>query len=149
VCSSLDPRLPSQPCVRSAVAAAADVKACGASAVTSDDEFCRSVSSAVVRLVTTAASAVVSPVNSCHDDAPPADDTCTSIHTARSHSIPSRVCVSVRCPSVCPSLDRCNSVRRGAPRTGDIDRQRRARSSKREQCHVYSRRRRLDPDSFR
>ena len=78
----------------------------------------------------------------------------------------SRVYETVRCPSVrlsVPSIDRCSSVRRfaaGRPAGGryrltaaGAQLQRRGRStahsnaavaSKREQCHVYSRRRRLN-----
>jgi len=82
------------------------------------------------------------------------------------HDMWSRVYETVRCPSVrlsVPSIDRCSSVRRfaaGRPAGGryrltaaGARLQRRGRStahsnaavgSKREQCHVYSRRRRLN-----
>ena len=75
------------------------------------------------------------------------------------HSMRSKVYMTVRCPSVCLSIciDRCSSVRRVCclvPRRQEIsigsDRLRApsstALSSKCEQCHVYSRRRRLNGD---
>ena len=76
------------------------------------------------------------------------------------HSRPARtrICATVRrlsvslsvCPICRPLQQRVARLLLGAPRVGDIDRQRSstAFSSKCDKCHVYSRRRRLDTDLY-